>query len=99
MHSVIPLNRLDALFASGGREDGGSHDRSRPIFLVGFQNQGNLGIGYLAATVRQGGYPARVFDFETDHEVILAAAKAERPLIVGFSLIFQFYIHRFASLI
>jgi anaerobic magnesium-protoporphyrin IX monomethyl ester cyclase len=76
-----------------------SRDTTRPVFLVGFQNQGNLGIGYLAAVVRQHGYAVRVFDFESDHAAILAAALADRPVVVGFSLIFQFYIHRFGDLI
>jgi radical SAM superfamily enzyme YgiQ (UPF0313 family) len=71
---------------------------TRPVILVGFQNQGNLGIGYLAATLRQHGYRVRVFDFETDPEEILAAAKSLRPITMGFSLIFQFYIHRFRAL-
>ena len=73
-------------------------DTSRPVMLVGFQNQGNLGIGYLAATLRQFGYTVWVFDFETDPQKILEAATSSRPLLVGFSLIFQFYIHRFRSL-
>jgi anaerobic magnesium-protoporphyrin IX monomethyl ester cyclase len=72
---------------------------SRPVILIGFQNQGNLGLGYLAATLRRYGYSVKVFDFETDPEIILKAAQAMRPLLIGFSLIFQFYIHRFGSLI
>lgn len=73
-------------------------DTSRPVMLVGFQNQGNLGIGYLAATLRQFGYAVQVFDFETDPQKILQEAASSPPLLVGFSLIFQFYIHRFRSL-
>lgn len=68
------------------------------VILVGFQNQGNLGIGYLAATLRQFGYAVRVFDFEADPQEILEAAASSRPLLIGFSLIFQFYIHAFRSL-
>jgi methanogenic corrinoid protein MtbC1 len=71
---------------------------SGPVILVGFQNQGNLGIGYLAATLRQNGYTVRVFDFETDPQKILEVAAASQPLLIGFSLIFQFYIDNFRSL-
>ncbi len=77
----------------------GMHRTQRPVFLIGFQNQGNLGIGYLAATLRAHGYSVRVFDFESDPAVILAAAQRQRPLLIGYSLIFQFYIYRFADLI
>jgi len=93
MQTVIPLRVHD------GSTPQNSRDTARPIFLIGFQNQGNLGLGYLAATVRQHGYSVRVFDFESDPATILEAALRERPLLIGFSLIFQFYIHRFASLI
>lgn len=73
-------------------------DTSRPVILIGFQNQGNLGIGYLASVLRRAGYSVRVFDFETDPRHILDAALDEPPLLIGFSLIFQFYIERFREL-
>jgi anaerobic magnesium-protoporphyrin IX monomethyl ester cyclase len=72
---------------------------SAPVTLVGFQNQGNLGLGYLAATLRQHGYRVEVFDFETEPQVLLEAAHASRPILMGFSLIFQFYIHQYRELI
>ena len=31
-------------------------DTSRPIMLVGFQHQGNLGLGYLTSVLRKYGY-------------------------------------------
>ena len=71
---------------------------ARPVILVGFQNQGNLGIGYLAATLRQKGYRVYVFDIETDPQTILDEAISSNPLLIGFSLIFQFYIENFRSL-
>ena len=75
-----------------------TRDISRPVILIGFQNQGNLGIGYLASVLREAGYAVRVFDFETDPQEILDAALSSRPLLIGFSLIFQFYIERFRAL-
>jgi anaerobic magnesium-protoporphyrin IX monomethyl ester cyclase len=74
-------------------------DTSRPIFLIGFQEQENLGIGYLAATLQRYGHRVQIFDFEHEPAEILRAIKACNPLIVGFSLIFQFYLPKFRSLI
>ncbi len=66
--------------------------------LVGFQEQANLGLGYLASTLREQGYRVEVFDFEADPESLLEAARDLQPVLIGFSLIFQFYIDRFRSL-
>ncbi|MHB8575225.1 MAG: B12-binding domain-containing radical SAM protein, partial [Dehalococcoidia bacterium] len=74
-------------------------DTSRPVILVGFYDQGNLGLGYLAATLRAHGYSVEVLDFERDQREILDAVLALQPAVVGFSLIFQLYIDRFDSLI
>jgi hypothetical protein len=74
-------------------------DTSRPVILIGFQDQENLGLGYLASTLRLYGYEVKVFDFEEDAAKILKAPQALDPILIGFSLIFQFYVHRFRSLI
>jgi radical SAM superfamily enzyme YgiQ (UPF0313 family) len=76
-----------------------TRDLSRPVMLVGFLEQENLGLGYLAATLRRFGYNVLIFDFERDPGDILRAARKSDPLIIGFSLIFQFYITRFIDLI
>src|SRR5215467_11471594 len=76
-----------------------ARDTSRTVMLIGFQEQANLGLGYLAATLRREGYHVAVFDFERPHEEILAAARSLNPILVGFSLIFQFYVDRFGALI
>ena len=71
----------------------------RPVILVGFQNQGNLGLGYLAAVLRRHGYPVQVIDIEQDPEEILRIATEQNPILMGFSLIFQFFIDRYAALL
>ena len=76
-----------------------SRDTSRPVMLIGFQHQGNLGLGYLASTLRQQGYDVIVCDFEADANAIVKTALDSNPIIIGFSLIFQFYIPRFSMLI
>jgi anaerobic magnesium-protoporphyrin IX monomethyl ester cyclase len=67
--------------------------------LIGFQDQGNLGLGYLAAVLRRHGYSVHVVDIERPPEEILKVARALNPLLVGFSLIFQFFIPRYAALL
>ena len=71
----------------------------RPVMLVGFQNQGNLGLGYLAAVLRRHGYPVQVVDIEQDPEEILRIAIELKPVLIGFSLIFQFFIDQYATLL
>jgi anaerobic magnesium-protoporphyrin IX monomethyl ester cyclase len=93
MADPVRLNILTDSMSSRAR------DTSRPVMLIGFQEQANLGLGYLAATLRSNGYSVTVFDFEQERERILAAAKALNPVLIGFSLIFQFYVDRFGSLI
>lgn len=75
-----------------------SRDTTRPIVLIGFQEQANLGLGYLASVLRQNGYTVHVFDFEQDASEIQQAVTRLDPILVGFSLIFQFYIDRFREL-
>lgn len=74
-------------------------DTSRAVMLIGFQEQANLGLGYLAATLRREGYSVTVFDFEQERERILGAARSLDPVLIGFSLIFQFYVDSFDALI
>lgn len=73
-------------------------DTSQAVALIGFKRQGNLGLGYLASTLRARGYRVDILDFEEEFETVLARIKAIDPVIVGFSLIFQFYVFRFEEL-
>jgi radical SAM superfamily enzyme YgiQ (UPF0313 family) len=77
----------------------GPRNITRPVLLIGFQHQGNLGLGYLASTLQQHGYSVVTCDVEADQELLVKTARQVEPIIVGFSLIFQFYITQFASLI
>ena len=73
-------------------------DAPKPVVLIGFQKQGNLGIGYLAATLANRGYRVKVLDFEDSADEILEVIEKDPPVVVGFSLIFQFYLPRFRAL-
>jgi radical SAM superfamily enzyme YgiQ (UPF0313 family) len=75
-----------------------SRDTTRTVALIGFKRQGNLGLGYLASTLRARNYHVEVLDFEDEFESILDSVKRLNPVIVGFSLIFQFYVFRFEEL-
>lgn len=94
MRQPIPLRILP-----GGNGDHRPRDTSRPIMLIGFQHQGNLGLGYLASVLRQYGYSVQIVDIEQDPEEILKTAQAINPLLIGFSLIFQFYINHYGALV
>jgi anaerobic magnesium-protoporphyrin IX monomethyl ester cyclase len=93
MAQVVPLRVLNSHAAGTVR------DTSRPVMLVGFQRQSNLGLGYLASSLRHQGYEVQVFDFEIDRARLLETAKTLDPILIGFSLIFQSYVTWFGSLI
>ncbi|SEC31297.1 Radical SAM superfamily enzyme YgiQ, UPF0313 family [Rhizobiales bacterium GAS188] len=88
-----PVRRAD--FVSSGACE---RNVARPVVLIGFRRAGNLGLGYLASTLRARGYRVEILEFEDSFETILAAIRRHDPILVGFSLIFQFYIDRYAEL-
>jgi len=94
MVDAMGLTLLDA-----ARRSAPARDTSRPVLLVGFQHQGNLGLGYLASTLREHGYTVVICDIESPVDEIVATAERLRPMIVGFSLIFQFYIRQYRMIV
>lgn len=72
--------------------------RSRSIVLVGYQDQGNLGLGYIAANLSANGFHAHIVDFRQRAKAVYEAIQSQRPVAVGFSLIFQHYFSLFADL-
>jgi len=95
MRQPIPLRAID----HGQPDSGHGRDTSRPIMLVGFQHQGNLGLGYLTSVLRQCGYTVCVVDIEQDPEEIVKTAQRIDPVLIGFSLIFQFYVGGYGELV
>jgi anaerobic magnesium-protoporphyrin IX monomethyl ester cyclase len=65
------------------------------VVLVGYQDQGNLGMGYLAAVLQRHGSSVEMIDVRLGGEKIAAQLVARQPLVVGFSLIFQFFLPQF----
>jgi anaerobic magnesium-protoporphyrin IX monomethyl ester cyclase len=70
-----------------------------PVVLIAFKESDNLGIGYLASVLSEKGINTAVIDFRYSKEKILKILLKLNPSIVGFSVIFQFYIEAFAELI
>ncbi len=65
------------------------------VVLVGYQDQGNLGMGYLASCLRQHGYTVVLCEIRDGPGQIAATVHRVRPSVVGFSLIFQFFLPQF----
>ena len=74
---------------------------SRPgrVLLVGFQDQDNLGLRYLASSLRAAGHDIRIESFGTNPCPLLQVVDQWTPDVVGFSLIFQFMAPHFARVI
>lgn len=68
------------------------------VALIGYQDQGNLGMGYLASVLQERGRRVRMIDVRDDAEAIAAELLSARPLVVGFSLIFQFFLPQYRRL-
>src|SRR5690242_14357446 len=73
--------------------------RSARVLLVGFQDQENLGLGYLASSLKAVGHEARIESFVADPVPLLLLAQQWEPDIIGFSMIFQFMAPDFAQII
>jgi anaerobic magnesium-protoporphyrin IX monomethyl ester cyclase len=67
--------------------------------FVAFREFDNLGIGYLASVLSEAGYEYMIIDFQTGKKEILKTLQNQKPLIVGFSVIFQYHIYEFKELI
>lgn len=72
---------------------------NKPVVLVAFTEQDNLGIGYITSVLLQDGYDIKIIDFRTGKEAILEQIRRYDPLVVGFSIIFQYHIDVFKDLI
>jgi len=84
--------------------DGSSIGLPRPdsgpaaVALIGYQDQGNLGMGYLAAVLQRRGHSVEMIDVRDEPERIAERLLAQKPVVVGFSLIFQVFLPQFRRL-
>ena len=72
-------------------------DRAR-VLLVGFEDQDNLGLRYLSSRLKQAGHAVRLVGVSNGPEPVLEEIRKLDPHLVGFSLIFQYLVPQFASL-
>lgn len=79
-------------------EDKSPYQKST-VVLIGYQDQGNLGLGYLASVLQRKDYTVEIIDFKVGEHAILNSIKEHNPLLVGFSLIFQYYLPQFAKML
>jgi anaerobic magnesium-protoporphyrin IX monomethyl ester cyclase len=70
-----------------------------PVVFIAFNEFENLGIGYLASVLSEAGYESILIDFDKEKEEICRILKMIDPIIVGFSVIFQYHIYEFEELI
>jgi len=68
------------------------------VVLIGYQDQGNLGMGYLAAVLQQQGRTVDMIDIRDSAESIAARLISRPPVVVGFSLIFQYFLPQYRRL-
>lgn len=67
------------------------------VVLVGFEDQDNLGLRYLSSRLRHDGHQTRIVAFGKGAAPILDAVRDLDAQIVGFSLIFQYMVPQFRS--
>ena len=69
------------------------------VLLVGFEDQDNLGLRYLSSRLKHSGHAVRLVTVSGGPEPVLEAVRELAPHIVGVSLIFQYLVPQFASLL
>lgn len=72
--------------------------KNHPIVFVTLKEYDNLGIGYMAAILSAAGYKTKIIDFNRRKTDILKTLKILDPLLIGFSVIFQYHIDQFINL-
>jgi anaerobic magnesium-protoporphyrin IX monomethyl ester cyclase len=73
--------------------------KKSPVVLIAFEEFDNLGTGYLVSFLSDDGFDSLVIDVRIEKEEILRNLLNVNPFIVGFSVVFEFYIYAFANLI
>jgi anaerobic magnesium-protoporphyrin IX monomethyl ester cyclase len=65
------------------------------VVLIGYQDQGNLGMGYLASSLKQHGYTVALCEVRDGPAEVASLVRRLKPSVVGFSLIFQYFLPQF----
>lgn len=95
MTALVQVRRGPARGA-GDRADAAHGAR---VLLVGYEDRDNLGLRYLLSSLRGAGCDAELLRYSSDPAPLVARASADRPVVIGFSLIFQYMAPDFGSVI
>ncbi len=64
------------------------------VIFISYDEQDNLGVSYLSTMLSLRGYKVKIVDFKLNKEEIYKQIKNVDPIIIGFSLIFQYHFFR-----
>jgi len=73
--------------------------KKHPVVFIAKREYDNIGIGYMAAMLRDAGFDSKIIDVSEKKTKILKKLKSLEPAIVGFSVIYQYNIDRYIKLI
>jgi anaerobic magnesium-protoporphyrin IX monomethyl ester cyclase len=88
-------NIISGILGASSLDPPPRHGKTAEIALIGYQDQGNLGMGYLSAVLQQRGHTVQMIDVRDGPEKIAERLLSRPPLVVGFSLIFQVFLPQF----
>ncbi len=71
----------------------------QPVVLIALKEYDHLGIGYMASVLSDAGFESRLINFYEKKEEILKSLERLKPQLIGFSVVYQYHINRFAELI
>ena len=77
----------------------GAGRKRNTVVFIAFLEQDNLGIGYIASILLKNAFDVKIIDFRVGKERILEQLLLYSPLVVGFSVIFQYHIYEFKELV
>lgn len=72
-------------------------NRKKVVFIA-YEDQTNLGVGYLSSMLLSKGVDVKIVDFGLREDEIGREVKKADPILVGFSLIFQYHTFRLREL-
>jgi len=72
---------------------------SNNVVFIAFEERDNLGVGYLASVLSDTGYDSIILDFRSPRGAIINEIQRLKPILLGFSVIFQYHIDEFIDLV
>ena len=69
------------------------------VVFVCINTYENLGVGYLSSMLSEAGFKSRIIDIRKGENEILKIVRRDEPVLIGFSVIFQYNIELFRNLV